>query len=136
KPFVEGQVVIGDDTGAELPRGEIGLVYIRAPQGARFEYFKDENKTADTFRGEYFTLGDVGYMDDDGYLFLTDRTANLIISGGVNIYPAEVDAVLLEHPSVLDVATIGIPNDEWGEEVKAVVELQPGVDGTPELATE
>ena len=65
-------------------------------------------------------------MDDDGFLFLTDRSANLIISGGVNIYPAEVDAVLLEHPAVLDVATIGVPDPEWGEAVKAVVELQPG----------
>jgi acyl-CoA synthetase (AMP-forming)/AMP-acid ligase II len=75
-------------------------------------------------------------MDDDGYLFLTDRSANLIISGGVNIYPAEVDAVLLQHPAVGDVASIGVPNDEWGEEVKAVVEVQPGVDATDALAAE
>ena len=80
-----------------------------------------ERRTA----GDYFTLGDVGYLDDDGYLFLTDRSANLIISGGVNIYPAEVDAVLLAHPAVHDAAMIGIPNEEWGEEVKAVVELHP-----------
>jgi long-chain acyl-CoA synthetase len=111
-------------------------VYIKAPAGARFEYFKDTDKTAKTFRGEHFTLGDMGYMDDDGFLFLTDRTANLIISGGVNIYPAEVDAVLLEHPAVGDAATIGIPNPEWGEEVRAVVELQPGVEATPALAAE
>ena len=136
KPMMEGQVKIGDDDGNELPRGEIGLVYIRSPQASRFQYFKDEEKTQDSFRGDYFTLGDVGYMDDEGYLFLTDRTANLIISGGVNIYPAEVDAVLLQHPAVGDVATIGIPNEEWGEEVKAVVELQPGLEGTPELAKE
>ncbi|HVM10778.1 MAG TPA: acyl-CoA synthetase [Acidimicrobiales bacterium] len=136
KPTVEGQVKIGDDDGNELPRNEVGLVYIKAPAATRFEYFKDAEKTANSFRGEYFTLGDVGYMDDDGYLYLTDRTANLIISGGVNIYPAEVDAVLLQHPAVGDVATIGIPNEEWGEEVKAVVELQPGTEGTPELAKE
>jgi long-chain acyl-CoA synthetase len=78
----------------------------------------------------------MGYMDDDGYLFLTDRTANLIISGGVNIYPAEVDAVLLEHPAVADVATIGVPDEEWGEQVLAVVQLVEGVAGSAELAEE
>ena len=93
-------------------------------------------KTAGAFRGDYFTLGDMGYMDEDGFLFLTDRTANLIISGGVNIYPAEVDAVLLEHPAVGDVATIGVPDEEWGEAVKAVVQPAEGVEGTDELAAE
>ena len=78
----------------------------------------------------------MGYVDDDGYLFLTDRSANLIISGGVNIYPAEVDAVLLDHPAVGDVATIGVPSEEWGEEVKAVVELKTGVPQSPTLASE
>ena len=91
-------------------------------------------KTESTFRGDYFTLGDVGYLDDDGYLYLTDRSANLIISGGVNIYPAEVDAVLLEHPAVGDVAVIGVPDDEWGEAVLAVVEPCAGVEPTDELA--
>jgi long-chain acyl-CoA synthetase len=136
KPFGEGQVIIGDEDGNEVPREQVGLVYIKAPEATRFQYFKDEEKTKGSFRGEYFTLGDMGYMDADGFLFLTDRTANLIISGGVNIYPAEVDAVLLEHPAVGDAATIGIPNPEWGEEVKAVVELQPGIEATPELAKE
>jgi long-chain acyl-CoA synthetase len=136
KPFGEGQVIIGDEDGTEVPREQVGLVYIKAPEAARFEYYKDSEKTKGSFRGDYFTLGDMGYMDSDGFLFLTDRTANLIISGGVNIYPAEVDAVLLEHPAVGDAATIGIPNPEWGEEVKAVVELQPGIEATPELAKE
>jgi acyl-CoA synthetase (AMP-forming)/AMP-acid ligase II len=86
--------------------------------------------------GEYFTLGDVGHFDEDGYLYLTDRSANLIISGGVNIYPAEVDAILLEHPAVGDVGTIGVPDSEWGEAVKAVVELQPGLQPSDELAAE
>ena len=136
RPLVEGQVMIGDGLGVELPPGEIGLVYLRAPQAGRFEYFKDDGKTAESYRGDYFTLGDVGYVDDDGFLFLTDRSANLIISGGVNIYPAEIDAVLLQHPAVGDVATIGVPNEEWGEEVKAVVELQPGLTATPALERE
>ena len=120
-------VRILDPHGAPLPTGEAGLVYIKAPEAGRFEYFNDAGKTASTYRGDYFSLGDVGYLDPDGYLYLTDRSANLIISGGVNIYPAEVDAVLLEHPDVGDAATIGLPDDEWGESVLAVVEPAAGV---------
>ena len=132
----DGQVMIGDEAGRELPVGTVGLVYLKAPPSGRFEYFRDADKTSSTYRGDRFTLGDVGYVDDEGYLFLTDRTANLIISGGVNIYPAEVDAVLIEHPTVGDVATIGIPDPEWGEQVLSVVELQPGLTGSDELAAE
>jgi long-chain acyl-CoA synthetase len=133
---VDGQVMIGDAAGQALPTGETGLVYLKAPSVGRFEYFKDTEKTESSYRGEYFTLGDMGYTDEDGYLFLTDRSADLIISGGVNIYPAEVDAVLLEHPSVGDAATIGIPDEELGERVVGVVELQPGQEGSPDLAAE
>lgn len=136
KPNPDDQVKVGDEEGNELPRGEVGLVYMKAPAATRFEYFKDTEKTSRTYRGEYFTLGDVGYMDEDGYLFLTDRSANLIISGGVNIYPAEVDAILLDHPAVADAATIGVPNEEWGEEVLAVVEVKAGVAATDDLARE
>ncbi len=136
RPLVEGMVVVGDDQGRPLPPGETGLVYLRPPPGAAFEYYKDPAKTASTYVGEYFTLGDVGRFDDEGYLYLTDRSANLIISGGVNIYPAEVDAVLLEHPAVGDVGTIGVPDDEWGEVVLAVVEPQPGTIAGPELEHE
>lgn len=136
KPNPPDQVKVADEEGNELARGEVGLVFMKAPAATRFEYFKDDEKTSRTYRGEYFTLGDVGYMDDDGYLFLTDRSANLIISGGVNIYPAEVDAILLDHPAVGDVATIGVPNEEWGEEVLAVVEPKAGVEPSDELAQE
>jgi long-chain acyl-CoA synthetase len=136
RPFMEGLVVIGDENADPLPPGEVGLVFLKALDGTRFSYFKDDEKTAATFRGDYFTMGDVGYMDDDGYLYLTDRSANLIISGGVNIYPAEVDAVLLEHPAVGDAAVIGVPDEEWGESVLAVVELRDGTEGSEALEQE
>jgi long-chain acyl-CoA synthetase len=134
----DGEIVIIDDDGNLLPAGVPGTMYTRAPEENRFRYHGDEEKTARAYNatGDYYTLGDVGYLDADGWLFLTDRSANLIISGGVNIYPAEVEAVLITHPAVGDVAVIGVPNDEWGEEVKAVVELQPDVTGSDELAEE
>jgi long-chain acyl-CoA synthetase len=132
----DDMVRILDADGNELPRDAIGTVYIRSTELLRFRYYKDEEKTAGSFRGDYFTVGDHGYLDDDGWLFLTGRIAELIISGGVNIYPAEVDAVLLEHPAVADVGTIGVPNVEWGEEVKAVVEVHADVAASDALAAE
>jgi long-chain acyl-CoA synthetase len=134
RPMARQLVKVADDDGNEMAAGEIGLVWLRAV--APFEYYGDKEKTADAFRGEYFTLGDMGYMNEEGYLFLTDRTANLIISGGVNIYPAEVDAVLLQHPVVGDVATIGVPDEVWGEAVKAVVQLADGGVPSDALAAE
>jgi long-chain acyl-CoA synthetase len=136
RPMAPGLVKVADEDGNDLPPNEVGLVFLQAPAATKFDYYGDEEKTSGAFRGDYFTLGDMGYMDDEGFLYLTDRTANLIISGGVNIYPAEVDAVLLEHPAVGDVATIGVPDDDWGEAVKAVVQPAEGVQGTDELAAE
>ncbi len=136
KPGPEFDNKILDDKGAEVGPGEIGTIYMRAPDVGRFEYFKDDGKTDKSYRGEYFTLGDLGYFDDDGYLFLTGRSAELIISGGVNIYPQEIDSAIIQHPAVLDLCTVGIPNDEWGEEVLTVVQLNPGFTPGPELSEE
>ncbi len=127
--------LVGDD-GEDVPVGQVGTVYFKAPEVGRFEYFKAPGKTASAYRGDFFTMGDLGRLDEDGYLFLTGRSAELIISGGVNIYPAEVDAILLQHPAVGDVATVGVPNDEWGEEVLAVVEPSSGHEPTEALADE
>jgi len=136
KPGDPEHVHIRDESGALQPANQVGVVFLKSPATGGFKYYKDDKKTESSYREGYFTLGDHGYLDDEGYLFLTGRSAELIISGGVNVYPAEVDAVLLTHPSVGDVGTIGIPHPEWGEEVKAVVELRKGQEPSPELATE
>ena len=136
RPGPEFDNRILDDNGNDVPVGENGTIYMRAPDSGRFEYYKDGNKTSSSYRGDYFTLGDMGYFDEDGYLFLTGRTAELIISGGVNIYPQEVDSGMMQHPAVQDVCTIGVPNDEWGEEVKSVVQLKSDVAASQELAEE
>jgi long-chain acyl-CoA synthetase len=125
KPRNNNTIAIMDDDGNILPPGQVGTVYSTTIGREPFEYYKDREKTEKARRGEYSTVGDVGYVDDEGYLFLSDRKADMIISGGVNIYPAEVESVLITHPCVADVAVFGIPNLEWGEEVKAVVELLP-----------
>ncbi|MDO9443201.1 MAG: AMP-binding protein [Beijerinckiaceae bacterium] len=101
-----------------------------------FSYHKDPEKTAAACHGRWFTLGDIGFLDEDGYLYLTDRQANLIVSGGVNIYPQEAEDVLAAHPKILDVAVIGVPDEEMGEAVKAVVKLSTGMMASPALAAE
>jgi long-chain acyl-CoA synthetase len=129
------QIRILDEDGNDAPPNAIGTVYLKAPEG-RFEYFKAPEKTASAYRETHYTLGDVGYIDDDGFLFLTDRSAHLIITGGVNVYPAEVEAALIGHPAVGDVGVVGQPDDDWGEIVVAAVEPQPGVEPSPELENE
>ncbi|WP_049564930.1 AMP-binding protein [Nonomuraea sp. SBT364] len=123
-PTFEARIL--DESGAELPPGEPGLVYVKSGLGG-FEYRKDPAKTAASMRGEWYTPGDIGYLDKDGFLFLCDRRTDLIVSGGVNIYPAEIEAALLEHPAVADVAVIGVPDEEWGHNVVALVEPAEGV---------
>ena len=121
-------LIIGDD-GARLGPNEVGQIYMRSLIGIDFEYLGDEEKTKGAhLEPGVFSFGDVGYVDDDGYLFLSDRKIDMIISGGVNIYPAEIESVIVTHPSVADVGVFGVPNDEFGEEVKAAVELLAGAD--------
>lgn len=129
KPWPISQIKILDDDGEELPVGTPGTVWIKMGDH-KFEYHKDESKTGKAWREGFFTVGDAGYVDEDGYLFLCDRKADMIISGGVNIYPAEIEAVLILHPQVADVAVFGIPDDDWGEQVKAVIQPAAGAPGT------
>ncbi len=129
---------ICDETGEEVPQGESGTIYFESE--AQFEYHNDPEKTKSSRHPKgWSTLGDVGYVDEDGFLYLTDRKAYMIISGGVNIYPQEAENVLVTHPKVIDVAVFGVPNDDFGEEVKAVVqprELPADDAAAEELASE
>jgi long-chain acyl-CoA synthetase len=129
-------VRILDEAGQDLPNGEAGGIYHQLPPGGGFSYFKDEAKTAASRVDDYFSMGDVGYFDEDDYLFLTGRNAETIISGGVNIYPQEIDNELVKHPAVADSATVGVPHEEWGEQVRAVILLNPGHTPSEVLAEE
>ena len=126
---------ICDEEGNEVPVGESGTIYFEG--GGEFEYHNDPQKTAESRhpRG-WSTLGDIGYLDEEGYLYLTDRKSFMIISGGVNIYPQETENLLVTHPKVMDVAVFGVPNEDFGEEVKAVVQPIHWEDAGPELEAE
>jgi long-chain acyl-CoA synthetase len=126
KPFPGHRFLVLDDDGNELPPGEVGTLWV-APAGTSFEYHNDPEKTAAQYRGQFFTVGDAAYLDEDGYLFLADRKSDMVISGGVNIYPREIEECLLMHPDVVDCAVLGIPDDEWGEVLLAIV--QPRTEG-------
>jgi long-chain acyl-CoA synthetase len=132
-PWPISQIRVLDDSNAEVPVGTPGTVWIKMGDFS-FEYHKDKEKTEKAKHEGFFTVGDIGYLDEDGYLFLCDRKIDMIISGGVNIYPAEIEGTLLAHPKVGDAAVFGIPHDDWGEEVKAVVE--PGAGVAPGAALE
>ena len=143
KPGTVGQALVGtihicDEDGVEVPNGEQGLVYFELPH-LPFKYLKDDGKTKDVQHpkhANWSALGDVGYIDDDGFLYLTDRATFMIISGGVNIYPQEIEDALTMHPKIADIAVFGVPNEEMGEEVKAVVQPAVGVAGNDALAAE
>ena len=135
RPALLGSKIL-DEAGEECPTGVPGTIYHQLPPGGGFTYYKDEAKTQANRVGDYFTMGDVGYFDEEGYLFLTGRNAETIISGGVNIYPQEIDNELIKHDAVADSSTVGVPHDEWGEQVKAVILLKPGYRPSEELSQE
>ena len=127
KPWPNSEVIVVDEEGDKLPPYESGTIYMRMG-GNQFEYYKDADKTSKSRLKDsgFWTVGDVGYFDADGFLFLNDRSNDMIIVGGVNIYPAEIEGALIQHPAVADVAVFGVPNEDTGEEIKAVVELRAG----------
>lgn len=134
-PAVVGELHIVDEEGNELPPGEVGVVYFG--NGAKFEYHDEPEKTASAYNEKgWSTLGDVGYVDEEGFLYLTDRKNFMIISGGVNIYPQEIENLLLTHDKLADAAVFGIPNEEFGEEVKAIVQTLDWADATDDFAEE
>jgi acyl-CoA synthetase (AMP-forming)/AMP-acid ligase II len=116
--------------GHDVPDGEPGEFMVRNTWLA--EYYLRPDATGKSLHGGFFSVGDIAYRDGDGYYYICDRQVDMVISGGVNIYPAEVEAVLFAHPAVMDVAVIGVPDDQWGESVKAVVQLRPGAKTTAE----
>lgn len=133
KAWPISELAVFDDDGNRLPPGELGTVYMKMSTGG-FSYHKDETKTRTNRIGDFFTVGDLGVLDEDGYLFLRDRKIDMIIASGVNIYPAEIESALLTHPAVADAAAFGIPHADRGEEVKAVVEPAEGHEPSPALA--
>ena len=130
------KVRILDEEGRDVEPGKPGFIYHQLPPGGGFTYYKDEAKTQKSRVDDFFTMGDVGYFDEDDFLFLTGRDAETIISGGVNIYPQEIDNELIKHEAVEDSSTVGIPHPEWGEQVRAVIQLKPGHQPSDELAEE
>jgi long-chain acyl-CoA synthetase len=134
RPALGSTIKILDDDGAELPAGETGLVYIGSDWGRGFRYAGPAELTESIYRGDLATLGDVGYVDDDGYLFVVDRRKDMVITGGANVYPAEVETVLVRFDRVSEVAVIGVPDDEYGEIVTAIVVSDGPVTGEEIMA--
>lgn len=124
RPREGAQILIRDEGGQPVPTGEVGSVWVKDPRIERFQYWGDRRKTRSAWKAGAFTVGDLGYLDDDGYLFLTGRRDDTIITGGVNVYPQEVETVLGQHPAVIEAIVFGVPNEEWGQEVRAAVTIQ------------
>jgi long-chain acyl-CoA synthetase len=125
RPFPGNEFVILDDDGNQLPAGEVGTVWCN-PAASSFEYHNDAEKTAASHRDRFFSVGDAGYLDDEGYLYLADRKSDMVITGGVNVYPREIEECLLGHDEIVDCAVLGVPDDEWGEVIYAIVQPLPG----------
>jgi long-chain acyl-CoA synthetase len=126
KPWPGVDVRILDETGERLPAGEQGLIYM-TPMGTwKFHYHNDAEKTSSAWRDDAFTVGDIGYLDDEGYLYITDRASDMVLWGGVNIAPREIEEVLHTHSDVVDCAVFGVPDERDGEHLKAVVEARTG----------
>jgi long-chain acyl-CoA synthetase len=137
RPLGHIEVIVVKENGSRARPGEEGQLYFRNKTGSDFEYHKDPEKTASAhLEPGVFTFGDVGFLDADGHLFMSDRKIDMVISGGVNIYPAEIEGVLVTHPAVADAAVFGIPHEEFGEEVKGAVELAPGHEPSEALERE
>ncbi len=140
-PGTVGRIILGDlhildEEGNDLPNGDVGEIWFET--ATEFEYFNDPERTQESRSadGSMSTVGDMGYVDDDGFLYLTDRSTFMIISGGVNIYPQETEDLLITHPKVYDAAVFGVPNEDLGEEVKAVIQLPEGMSPSDELTAE
>ncbi|MBV8951619.1 MAG: AMP-binding protein [Actinobacteria bacterium] len=127
KPWPGIELKILDADGNELPPGETGHIYLVPPASQRFAYHNDDEKTAAAWRGDAYTVGEMGHVDADGYLYITDRASDMILRGGVNIYPREVEEVLYDHPAVVDCAAFGVPDERYGERLKAMVEVRAPV---------
>jgi long-chain acyl-CoA synthetase len=125
RPFPGTEFVILDDNGERLPPGEVGTVWVN-PAGSSFEYHNDAEKTAAMHRDHFFSVGDAGYLDGEGYLYLADRKSDMVITGGVNVYPREIEECLLLHDQIVDCAVLGVPDDEWGEVLYALVQRNHG----------
>ncbi len=121
------EIKIVDDNGNELPPGEIGEIVVYGG-GVCMGYYKNPEATKQAFHGKYMGVGDLAYKNEEGYVYIVDRKSDMILSGGINIYPAEIEAVMINHPKILEVAVIGVPDKKWGEAVKALIRLQPGVE--------
>jgi long-chain acyl-CoA synthetase len=134
RPWSGARIRITDDDRSELPPGQEGTIWIS--NGTRFSYHNDTVATDEAWDGDWFTVGDIGHLDQDGWLYIADRRADLVISGGVNVYPAEVESCLLMHPLVGDAAVVGLPDPEWGQRVIAVVEPRGEAPGSDELRVE